>query len=153
MDLSDQLSLCSWFFRDLQGMSQILYQCLLCQMVPPNQGDLRSSLKGEILFCAPLKMPGNASHAATVAPALYWALLLLHLPCHLRDVPTEQWSLLLAAPSLREAAVEVRYLFNSETSHSVQCAYQQGMVLVSLSPGGWQVSLGYERLNRPMTFM
>lgn len=53
MDVSNQLYLALWFFRDLQGMSRILSQCLLCQMVPPSQGDLKSSLKSKCLFCAP----------------------------------------------------------------------------------------------------
>lgn len=53
MDVSNQLYLALWFFRDLQGMSRILSQCLLCQMVPPSQGDLKSSLKSKCVFCAP----------------------------------------------------------------------------------------------------
>lgn len=149
MDVSNQLYLALWFFRDLQGMSRILSQCLLCQMVPPSQGDLKSSLKSKCLFCAPhlffLKTLGFCS---ILSPVFVRERKVRDLsrPSHLWDFSTHRKAKLppLTSSCFEGAGIDTGTSQLRDKSPSARPSFVpacKGWVLVCLAPDRWQTCL------------
>lgn len=144
MDVSNQLYLALCFFRDLQGMSRILSQCLLCQMVPPSQGDLKSSLKSKCLFCAPhlffLKTLGFCSISST---AFVRERKVQDLPCpHLWDFSTYHTAK-LSAHQLLFWGSWYRHRYFSTQRQITLCKAVFGACLQGMGAGlsdSWQVA-------------